>query len=62
MLRSNKSQSVYRILVSSSEDKLNEDAADLRNTSKVTSDKSSFVKYAGNALKAIQTYYWKVKI
>ncbi|WP_396600643.1 alpha-L-rhamnosidase [Algibacter sp. R77976] len=58
----NKSQSAYHILVSSSEDKLNEDNADLWNSGKVTSDKSAYVKYKGNPLKAMQTYFWKVKI
>ena len=58
----NKTQSAYHVLVASSEDKLNEDDADLWNSGKVTSDKSTFVKYKGKALKAMQTYFWKVKI
>ncbi|MFS4482750.1 alpha-L-rhamnosidase [Hyunsoonleella sp. 2307UL5-6] len=58
----NKSQSAYHILVASSEDKLNEDDADLWNSKKVESDTSTFVKYNGNPLEAMQTYFWKVKI
>ena len=58
----NKSQSFYHILVASSKDKLNEKDADLWNSTEVKSDKSTFVKYQGNPLKALKTYYWKVKI
>lgn len=58
----NKSQSVYHILVASSEDKLNEDDTDLWNSGKVDSNNSTFVKYQGKVLKALQTYFWKVKI
>lgn len=58
----NKSQSAYHILVASSEEKLNESDADIWNSDKVNSDKSSFVKYLGKDLKAMQTYFWKVKI
>lgn len=58
----NKSQSAYHILVASSVDKLNETNADLWNSSKVESDKSTFVTYQGKPLKQLQTYYWQVKI
>lgn len=58
----NKSQSSYHILVASSKEKLNESDADVWNSNKVNSDKSSFVKYKGTALKAMKTYFWKVKI
>ncbi|WP_397364554.1 alpha-L-rhamnosidase [Olleya sp. R77988] len=58
----NKSQSSYHILVASSEDKLNENDADVWNSKKVESDKSTFVKYQGNPLEALQSYFWKVKI
>lgn len=58
----NKSQSSYHILIASSEEKLNESDADIWNSDKVNSDKSSFVKYEGKGLKAMQTYFWKVKI
>ncbi len=58
----NKSQSAYHILVASSQEKLNEDDADLWNSDKVNSDKSTFVKYQGKSLQALQKYFWKVKI
>ena len=58
----NKSQTAYQVLVASSEDKLNESDADLWNSDKTNSTKSAFVKYKGKALKAMETYYWKVKI
>ena len=58
----NKSQSAYHILVASSIEKLNEGDADLWNSKKVESNKSTFVKYKGKALEAMLTYFWKVKI
>ncbi|WP_299012534.1 alpha-L-rhamnosidase [uncultured Polaribacter sp.] len=58
----NKSQSAYHILVASIEDKLNEDDADIWNSNKTESNKSAFVKYKGKPLKAMQKYFWKVKI
>ncbi|WP_400077510.1 alpha-L-rhamnosidase [Winogradskyella sp. R77965] len=58
----NKSQSAYHILVASSEDKLNENDADVWNSKKVESDKSTFVNYQGKPLQALQAYFWKVKI
>lgn len=58
----NKSQSAYHVLVASSEDKLNEQDADLWNSGKISSDKSAFVKYQGKSLNPLQTYVWKVKI
>lgn len=58
----NKSQTAYHILVASSEDKLNEDDADIWNSKKTKSALSAFVPYGGSALKAMQAYYWKVKI
>ncbi|XCF05449.1 alpha-L-rhamnosidase [Tamlana crocina] len=58
----NKSQTAYHILVASSEDKLNENEADIWDSSKIESDKSSFVKFQGNSLEPLKTYYWQVKI
>ncbi|WP_299057353.1 alpha-L-rhamnosidase [uncultured Polaribacter sp.] len=58
----NKTQSAYHILVASSEEKLNNNDADIWNTKKVKSNKSSFVKYNGETLVAMQKYFWKVKI
>ena len=58
----NKSQSAYQILVATSEENLNETDADVWNSKKVESNKSPFVKYQGQDLKAMKTYFWKVKI
>ncbi|WP_282055897.1 alpha-L-rhamnosidase [Maribacter luteus] len=58
----NKSQSAYQLLVASSPEILNENDADVWNSGKTTSSKSTFVKYNGKALKAMQKYFWKVKI
>ncbi|AQS94341.1 hypothetical protein BXQ17_09820 [Polaribacter sp. BM10] len=58
----NKSQSAYHILVATSEENLNENDANVWNSDKVISDKSTFVKYQGKPLKALQHYFWKVKI
>ncbi|WP_282040897.1 alpha-L-rhamnosidase [Winogradskyella flava] len=58
----NKSQSAYHILVASSEKKLNENDADIWNSEKVDSDQSTFIKYKGELLEAMTTYFWKVKI
>ena len=58
----NKSQSAYHILVASSKGKLNDNDADIWNSDKVASTKSTFVKYQGKALEAMQRYFWKVKI
>ncbi|MEN8858667.1 MAG: hypothetical protein ABF260_11485, partial [Flavobacteriaceae bacterium] len=58
----NKSQSAFHILVASSKEKLNDSDADIWNSDKVASNKSTFVKYQGKDLEALQTYFWKVKI
>ena len=58
----NKSQSAYQLLVATSSNKLNENDADIWNSDKVESNKSAFVKFQGKPLKALRTYYWKVKI
>ncbi|AUS06298.1 alpha-L-rhamnosidase [Pseudotamlana carrageenivorans] len=58
----NKSQSAYHILVASSSDKLNESGADIWNSQKIESNKSTFVKFEGKSLEALKTYYWQVKI
>lgn len=58
----NKSQSQYQILVASSIDHLNTSNANLWNSGKVESSKSTYVKYEGETLNAVTRYYWKVKI
>ena len=58
----NKFQSAYHILVASSDEKLNENEADLWNSNKVESDASIYVPYAGELLEAENRYFWKVRI
>ncbi|MFC2109700.1 alpha-L-rhamnosidase [Bacteroidota bacterium] len=58
----NKSQSAYHVLVASSKEKLNDNEADLWDSKKITSNKSTFVKYQGKTLEALKSYFWKVKI
>ncbi|WP_291965172.1 alpha-L-rhamnosidase [Maribacter sp.] len=58
----NKSQSAYHLLVASKKNLLNKDKADIWNTNKTASAKSTFITYTGEPLKPMQTYYWKVKI
>lgn len=58
----NKAQSAYHILVASSLDKLSPQKADVWNSGAVKSAQSTYVKYKGQKLKAVQKYFWKVKI
>lgn len=58
----NTSQNAYQILVASTPEKLNTEDADLWNSSKITSDQSQLVNYAGHYLSPGNKYYWKVKI
>ncbi|MGY6648011.1 family 78 glycoside hydrolase catalytic domain [Wenyingzhuangia sp. IMCC45574] len=57
-----KSQSSYQLIVASTIDLLNEANADLWNSKKVSSSKSTYIKYAGLGLQAEKEYWWKVKI
>lgn len=57
----NRTQTAYRILVSSTLEKLNNDEGDLWDSGKVSSDKSTSIAYAGSALSGSSGYYWKVK-
>ena len=58
----NRSQTAYQVLVASSEEKLNNSDADIWNSRKINSNTSVHIKYKGEALEAMKTYYWKVKI
>ncbi|RRB13679.1 family 78 glycoside hydrolase catalytic domain [Larkinella knui] len=58
----NLKQDKYQILVASSLDKLNQNEGDLWNSGLVTSDRSQWVAYAGQALNSRQLCFWKVKI
>ena len=55
-------QSAYRIVVASSEDKLNAGVADIWDSGKVTSRDMSQVEYAGKPLRSFQTCHWKVMV
>ncbi|WP_372772656.1 family 78 glycoside hydrolase catalytic domain [Mangrovibacterium sp.] len=55
-------QTAFQILVASSPDKLNEDAADFWNSGKVASGKSQLIAYEGDPLKSADNCYWKVKV
>ncbi len=58
----NVSQKAYQILVASSEEKLQDNEADVWNSGKVMSNQSQFIIYAGSILKNETKYFWKVKI
>ena len=58
----NRQQSNYHILVASSLENLNEKDADLWNSGNIASNQSTFVKYKGEKLEAMRTYFWKVKV
>jgi alpha-L-rhamnosidase len=54
-------QTAYRILVASSEERLAEDQGDYWDTGKVTSDQTVAVRYAGSPLRSETRYWWKVR-
>lgn len=54
-------QTAYQIMVASSPEKLDRDP-DMWNSGKITSDKSTFIDYAGKPLQSAEKYYWKVKV
>jgi alpha-L-rhamnosidase len=55
-------QTAYRILVSSTREKLAKDQGDLWDTGKVSSDASGQVGYGGRVLQSGQTCHWKVRV
>jgi alpha-L-rhamnosidase len=55
-------QKSYRILVSSSLEKLNNDEGDVWDSQKVKSDNSTYIEYEGEKLNSRAEYYWKVKV
>ncbi|MGN1115155.1 MAG: family 78 glycoside hydrolase catalytic domain, partial [Candidatus Ornithomonoglobus sp.] len=55
------SQTAYRILVASSEEKLNEAEADMWDSGKVSSSQQYAVVYDGAELSSLSDYCWKVK-
>lgn len=55
-------QSAYRIVVASSQEKLDANRADLWDTGKAPSDETTCIVYRGKALKSQMRCYWKVKV
>src|SRR4051812_37851714 len=55
-------QTAYRILAASAPDRLSEGQADLWDSSKIESDQSVHVMYAGQKLTSRQRVYWRVTI
>ncbi|RED50117.1 alpha-L-rhamnosidase [Seonamhaeicola aphaedonensis] len=58
----NRYQTAYRILVSSSQEKLNQNEGDIWDSGKITSSDTNQVEYGGVSLRSHTTYYWKVKV
>lgn len=56
----NRSQTAYRILVSSSISKLNNNIGDMWDSKKQVSNQSQHIRYGGNTLQSWSSYYWKV--
>ncbi len=56
------SQKAYQILVASSEEKLQNNEADVWDSGKVKSNESQLVLYKGKFLESESKYFWKVKI
>ena len=59
--RRDQKQAAYQIIVSSNEEKLNQNNGDLWDSGKVVSSQSVNVLYQGHALKSGQQYWWKVR-
>lgn len=55
-------QESYRLIVSSSLEKLNADEGDLWDSQQVNSDASIFIPYGGNKLESRMECYWKVRV
>jgi len=55
-------QTAYRIVVSSSREKLDKNVGDLWDTDKVKSDQSIHVVYKGKPMESRMRYYWKVRV
>lgn len=55
-------QTAYRIIVSSSQEKLNWQKADMWDSGKVDSDKTNQIEYKGQPLKSRMQCFWKVMV
>lgn len=58
----NVTQSGYRILAASSEEKLKQNQGDLWDTGKVISQESLYIPYLGKSLKTGENIFWKVRL
>ncbi|WP_144059511.1 family 78 glycoside hydrolase catalytic domain [Rhodopirellula sallentina] len=55
-------QTAYRIQVASSSERLGSGEGDLWDTGKVSSERSTHIRYAGGKLAARQTCFWRVRV
>lgn len=55
-------QTAFQLLVSSDQQKLNENIGDIWDSQKISADKSIQIQYEGKPLLSNQNYFWKVKI
>lgn len=60
--RRGQTQTAYRVIVSTTNDKLNNNDGDLWDSGKVPSNQSAFISYAGKALASGIQCFWKVKL
>ena len=58
----NRTQTAYRILVSSSEKELDKNEGDIWDSGKMFSNNTNQIEYKGVSLTSQKTYYWKVKV
>ncbi|MDN5346351.1 MAG: alpha-L-rhamnosidase, partial [Petrotoga sp.] len=56
-----KKQSAYRVLVSSSQQLIEQDEGNIWDTHKIESE-DNYCYYSGEELESFKRYYWKVKI
>ena len=56
----NRNQTAFRILVASSEQKLDAGEGDLWDTGQIASSETSQHEYAGKSLESVRNYFWKV--
>lgn len=58
----NQKQTAYQVLVSGSEEKLNQNVGDFWDSQKVNSDQSIQIRYSGKTLQSGKRYWWKVRV
>ncbi|MBP1962835.1 family 78 glycoside hydrolase catalytic domain [Paenibacillus aceris] len=55
-------QAFYQVMVASSQERLDQDEADMWDSGQVASDQSIHIEYDGVTLDSGETYYWKVRV